>query len=122
MGARIANPPKIFRVNWFRMSENHNYLWPGFGENLRALRWVLSRVHGEADARETEIGYLPYAKDIDTSGLNVTPEIIEELLAVDREGWQHATEGQQEFFSQFGDRMPQAMWQEHTSLKHRLGM
>ncbi len=122
MGTRIANPPKIFRVNWFRMSENYNYLWPGFGENLRALRWALSRVHGEVGAREAEIGYLPYAKDIDTSGLNVTPEIMEELLAVDREGWQHATEGQKEFFTQFGDRMPQAMWQEHASLKRRLGL
>ena len=122
MGQRIANPPKIFRVNWFRMSENLGYLWPGFGENLRALRWVLSRVHGEVEARETEIGYLPYPKDIDTSGLDVTPETMEELLSVDREGWKHATEGQQEFFTQFGDRMPQAMWQEHDSLKRRLGV
>jgi len=121
MGTRMANPPKIFRVNWFRMSENNEYLWPGFGENLRALRWVLSRVHGEVDARETEIGYLPYAKDIDTSDLDVTPETMEGLLSVNREGWKKAIEGQKEFFTKFGDRMPQAMWQEHEDLKRRLG-
>lgn len=122
MGTKMSNPPQIFRVNWFRMSEDREYLWPGFGENLRVLRWVISRVHGEVDARETEIGYLPYAKDIDTSGIDVSSATMEKLLEVDRPGWKEATDGQNEFFTKFGDRMPQAMWQEHEDLKRRLGV
>jgi phosphoenolpyruvate carboxykinase (GTP) len=120
MGKKIANPPKIFRVNWFRLNADGKYLWPGFGENLRALRWVISRVHGETDARESEIGYLPYPKDIDTTGIDVSPAVMDELLSVDREGWLKAAEGQREFFRQFGDRLPQELCQENAALDKRL--
>ncbi len=120
MGKNIANPPKIFRVNWFRLNADGKYLWPGFGENLRALRWVISRVHGETDARESEIGYLPYPKDIDTTGIDVSPAVMHELLSVDREGWLKAAAGQREFFEQFGDRLPQELWQENAALDKRL--
>ena len=120
MGKKIANPPEIFRVNWFRLNADGKYLWPGFGENMRALRWVISRVHGETDARESEIGYLPYAKDIDTTGIDVSPAVMDELLSVDREGWLKAAEGQREFFRQFGDRLPQELWQENAALDKRL--
>jgi len=120
MGKKIANPPEIFRVNWFRLNADGKYLWPGFGENMRALRWVISRVHGETDARESEIGYLPYPKDIDTTGIDVSPAVMDELLSVDREGWLKAAEGQREFFRQFGDRLPQELWQENAALDKRL--
>jgi len=120
MGRKIANPPEIFRVNWFRLNADGKYLWPGFGENMRALRWVISRVHGATDARESEIGYLPYPRDIDTTGIDVSPAVMDELLSVDHEGWLKAAEGQREFFRQFGDRLPQELWQENAALDKRL--
>ena len=120
MGEKIADPPSVFRVNWFRRNADGGFLWPGFGENLRVLRWVIARVHGEAEARETEIGFIPYAKDIDTTGIDVSRPVMDELLSVDGPGWCKAAEGQREFFQQFGDRLPQALWQENAALENRL--
>lgn len=120
MGQRLSKPPLIFRVNWFRMNDAGQFLWPGFGENLRVLRWVIGRVYGEISAAETPIGYLPHPADIDVTGLDVTPEALRELLAVDRDGWAKAVAGQQEFFKQFGDRLPRAMWHETEALTRRL--
>jgi phosphoenolpyruvate carboxykinase (GTP) len=107
-------------VNWFRTDESGQFLWPGFGENLRVLRWVLGRVHGEIGAAETALGYLPHPADIDVTGLDVTPAALQELCAVDRDGWMEAVAGQQEFFKKFGDRLPKAMWQESEALARRL--
>jgi phosphoenolpyruvate carboxykinase (GTP) len=121
MGARLAKPPQIFRVNWFRTSADGKYLWPGFGENLRVLRWVVARAHGEVGAVETPIGQLPRPTDIDVSGIDVSPAVLQELLAIDREGWRRASDGQREFFTQFGDRLPREIWQEHEALVRRLG-
>ncbi|MGE0826234.1 MAG: phosphoenolpyruvate carboxykinase (GTP) [Candidatus Binatia bacterium] len=120
MGKEIANPPQIFRVNWFRMSPEGKYLWPGFGENLRVLRWILARVHGEVGAAETPIGYLPYPSGIDVAGLDVTPDTLKELLAIDRPGWIEAVKGQREYFAKYGGHMPQAIWQECDALEKRL--
>ena len=106
MGKRLKAPPQIFRVNWFRMSPDGRYLWPGFGENLRVLRWVLARVHGEVGAVETPIGYVPHRQDINAEGINVSPPAMEELLAIDRVGWLEAAAAQQKFLLGFGDRMP----------------
>ena len=116
----IENPPDIFRVNWFRMNAEGKFLWPGFGENLRALRWVIGRVHGELEARETEIGFLPYTKDIDTTGINVSTDVMDELLSVDRPAWVKAAENQREFFRQFGERLPLELWDENRALDKRL--
>ena len=120
MGKQIANPPDVFRVNWFRRNADGKFLWPGFGENLRVLRWVIARVHGEAEARETEIGFIPHAQDIDTTGIDVSRPVMDELLSVDGPGWCNAAQGQREFFQQFGDRLPQALWQENAALEKRL--
>ncbi len=120
MGQKLTNPPQIFRVNWFRMSPEGKYLWPGFGENLRVLRWVLERVHGEIGAAETPIGYLPHPSGLDVTGLDVTPETLRELLAVDRKGWQEAVTGQKEYFQKYGDRMPKEIWQQCEALEKRL--
>ena len=84
------------------------------------LRWVLGRVYGEIGAAETALGYLPHPTDLDVTGLDVTPAALQELFAVDRDGWREAVAGQQEFFKQFGDRLPRAMWQESEALAHRL--
>jgi phosphoenolpyruvate carboxykinase (GTP) len=120
MGKRIKQPPLIFRTNWFRQSQEGKFLWPGFGENLRALRWVIGRVHQEAGAVETPIGYVPGPQDIDTNGLGVSSAMLEELLAVDRQGWLEAAEGHREFLNKFGDRMPREIWQENDALVKRL--
>jgi phosphoenolpyruvate carboxykinase (GTP) len=121
MGQRVKEQPHIFRVNWFRTSPEGKFLWPGFGENLRVLRWVLARIHGEIGAEETPIGYVPHAKDIDTNGIDVPPAVLKELLAVDRKGWLDAATGQSKFFAQFGDRLPRGIQQEHDALIRRLG-
>ena len=120
VGKGLKNPPLIFRVNWFRMSPEGKYLWPGFGENLRVLRWVLNRVHEEVGAAETPIGYLPHPSGIDVTGLDVTPEILRDLLGVDRKGWAEAVGGQKEYFGKYGDRMPKELWQECEALEKRL--
>lgn len=120
MGKSLGNPPSIFRVNWFRMSPEGHYLWPGFGENLRVLRWVLGRVHNEVGAQETPIGHVPYPTGVDVAGLDLEPGALNELFAVDREGWKDAVASQQEFFKQYGDRMPKEIWQESEALAKRL--
>jgi phosphoenolpyruvate carboxykinase (GTP) len=120
IGQQLREPPLLFRVNWFRTSEDGRYLWPGYGENLRILRWVISRVHGEIGAVATPIGFLPHPQDIDTRGIKVSPAAMKELLAVDREAWLEAATGQQEFLSKFADRMPRELWQESEALTRRL--
>ncbi|MSQ47578.1 MAG: phosphoenolpyruvate carboxykinase (GTP) [Deltaproteobacteria bacterium] len=121
MGQKLTNPPQIFRVNWFRMNAEGKYLWPGFGENLRVLRWVLGRVHGEVGAAETPIGNLPHPSGIDVTGLDVTSETLHELLTVDWKGWQEAIAGQKEYFQKYGERMPKEIWQQCEALEKRLG-
>ena len=120
MGARIAAPPRIFRVNWFRQGRDGSYLWPGFGENLRVLRWIVARVHGEADPVKTAIGNLPRPADIDLTGVDVSRATLEELLAVDRGGWLEAAAAQQQFLEQFGERLPREMRDEQAALVKRL--
>jgi len=120
MGARIAAPPRIFRVNWFRQGRDGSYLWPGFGENLRVLRWIVARVHGEADAVKTAIGNLPRAADIDLTGLDVSRTTLEDLLAVDRGGWLEAAAAQQQFLEQFGEHLPREIHDEQAALVKRL--
>ena len=101
-----SNLPKIFFVNWFRRDEDGRFLWPGFGENSRVLKWVFERVNGSADAVETPIGLLPKESDLDTTGLEVSPDDLHELLSVDTEGWKAAVPQIREHFAQFGDRLP----------------
>ncbi len=120
MGQRLEEPPLVFRVNWFRMSEDGRYLWPGYGENLRILRWVISRVHGEIGAAETPIGFLPRPEDIDTRGIKISSAAMKELLTVDHQGWLQAAAGDREFFSKFAARMPRELWQESEALTRRL--
>jgi len=120
MGARIAAPPRIFRVNWFRQGRDGSYLWPGFGENLRVLRWIVARVHGEADAVKTAIGNLPRPADIDLTGVDVSRATLEDLLAVDRGGWLEAAAAQQQFLEQFGEHLPREIHDEQAALVKRL--
>ena len=93
MGKKMTNPPEIFNVNWFRKDAEGNFIWPGFGDNLRALLWALDRCEGKADAVETPLGYVPTRDSLDVEGLNLTDEQLDELLTVDHEPWKKELEG-----------------------------
>lgn len=120
MGEKIPKAPKIFHVNWFRTNENGKFIWPGFGDNLRVLNWILDRCEGKAEAVETPIGYLPNADAINTEGLDITDDVIKELLSVDKSVWLEDVKGQKEFFAKFGDRLPQAIKDQLAALEARL--
>ena len=120
MGKRMANPPRIFHANWFRTDEEGKFLWPGFGENLRVIEWVLDRCRGEADALKTPIGYVPAADSLDLTGLDISSEALDKLFAVDRDEWYHETESVASFFQTFGERFPQELWDQLESLRLRL--
>ena len=114
--------PKIFNVNWFRKDDEGNFMWPGFGDNLRVLEWILKRCDGEVEARETAIGYLPYAKDINIEGLEgeVSLESLESILDVDKELWAKEADGIAEFYAKFGDKLPKELAEELATLKANL--
>lgn len=121
MGKRLTNPPKIFHVNWFRTDERGKFMWPGFGENLRVLDWILRRCTDEAGARETPIGYIPSPEDLDISGLDMSRDTLEKTLNITNDGWADELNSVETFFKTFGDRMPKAMWDEYNALKQRFG-
>ena len=114
--------PKIFNVNWFRKDDEGNFLWPGFGDNLRVLEWILNRCEGKVDAQETAIGYIPYAKDINIEGLEgeVSEESLEKILDVDKELWAKEADGIEEFYQKFGDKLPKELEDELATLKANL--
>ncbi len=112
--------PKIFYVNWFRKDADGGWLWPGFGENSRVLKWIVERVTGKAEAVETPLGYLPASGAIDTNGLDVTEEQMAELLNVDAEEWLREIDSIREHYARFGDRLPTALSEELAALETRL--
>ncbi len=120
MGAKTPKAPKIFNVNWFRLNERGEFLWPGFGDNLRVLEWILKRAFDEVDARETEIGCLPYAEDINLKGMDVTPETMEELLSVSQNCWREEVANVKEFYAKFNGKVPAALREELKKLEERL--
>jgi len=122
MGKKIPKPPKIFNVNWFQTDEKGKFIWPGYGENLRVLKWVISRCKDEVDAEETPIGYVPKAEDIDMDGLeSVSGDTLKRLLNVDRELWKDEARDQAKFLEKF-DRLPEEIRKEHEGLCARLGI
>ena len=106
---KSENLPKIFFVNWFRRDEDGRFLWPGYGENSRVLKWIFDRVDGKGSATQTSIGYLPAPSDIDTAGLNIAIEDLEAILSVDESGWKEALPQIREHYAQFGDKLPAAL-------------
>ena len=121
MGTKIPNPPKIFHVNWFRTDDEGNFIWPGFGDNMRVLMWILDRCAGKVDADISPIGYLPKAEDIAIEGLaDVSIETIRELLSVDVKSWLEDVENIKEFYALVGDRVPVALKDELAALEARL--
>jgi phosphoenolpyruvate carboxykinase (GTP) len=120
MGKKIPHPPKIFHVNWFRRGADGKFLWPGYGENVRVLKWILERVEGGGAAEETPIGYVPTANGLTLDGLNISREAMEELLRVNPDNWQTELEDTRQFFDKFGSRLPREMREEHERLARRL--
>ncbi|HHW24277.1 MAG TPA: phosphoenolpyruvate carboxykinase (GTP) [Clostridiales bacterium] len=121
MGKKIANPPKIFHVNWFRTDDEGNFIWPGFGENMRVLMWILDRCEGKVGAVESPIGYLPRPEDINIEGLEgVTLDTLRELLHVDRDTWLGEVNDIREFYAKIGDRVPKEFHEELNALEARL--
>jgi phosphoenolpyruvate carboxykinase (GTP) len=119
LGAQIPRPPKIFFINWFRTDENGKFIWPGFGENIRALKWIIARASqsGQEGARETPIGFVPEKGSLDATGLGISAETLTKLCAVDREEWKGELADARNFLNQFGHRMPKAIWDEFQDLE-----
>jgi phosphoenolpyruvate carboxykinase (GTP) len=121
MGKRLPHPPKVFHVNWFRKGPDGKFLWPGFGENVRVLKWMLDRSQGKGSAAETPIGFVPAADALPLDGLDISAKTMGDLLHVDPQDWAHELEETGKFFHKFGKRLPQELWQEHEKLGARLG-
>ena len=120
MGKKIKVQPKIFNVNWFRTDSEGHFIWPGFGDNMRVLDWILKRCEETVDADETAIGYVPKPEDINLEGCGVDEETLKGLLNVDTETWKKEAEGIKEFYKKFGDKLPKELEDELASLESRL--
>src|SRR5215831_16956260 len=120
VGEKLINPPKIFRVNWFRTGDNGKFLWPGFGENLRVLQWIIDRCTGSGEAERTFLGWVPTRRAIDRTGIDVSDTMMDQLLHVDRIDWLDAVSAQALFFEKFGDRLPEPIQEEHEALARRV--
>lgn len=120
MGKLMARTPKIFHVNWFRRDSKGDFLWPGFGENLRVLEWILDRCRHKIDAHRTPIGYVPKHDGLDLTGLKISKNQLKELFSVRSPEWKRELKDQKKFFEMFGDRLPKEIWSEYNALKKRL--
>ena len=120
MGKRIPHLPKIFHVNWFRRGADGRFLWPGYGENVRVLKWILERVEGRGGAEETPVGFVPSRNALTLDGLQISPEALEELLRVNPEDWEDDLADSRDFFGKFGKRLPGELLEEHEKLSRRL--
>ena len=121
MGKKIPHAPKIFHVNWFRTDDEGHFIWPGFGDNMRVLLWILDRVAGKVDAKETAIGYVPNADDINIEGLDLSKDTLKELLEVDVPSWKQDIGNIKEFYDLVGERVPAELREELDALEKRLG-
>ncbi|MDP2830769.1 MAG: phosphoenolpyruvate carboxykinase domain-containing protein, partial [Candidatus Omnitrophota bacterium] len=120
IGNKLTQPPKIFSVNWFRVDDEGKFIWPGFGENIRVLKWIVDRVHNRVKAKQTPLGLIPDAQDLETGGLNISKEKMAKLLEINAESWKQELQDTEKFLNQFGNRMPSEIWQEHKKLIEQL--
>jgi phosphoenolpyruvate carboxykinase (GTP) len=121
VGAKLKRPPRIFHVNWFRRDAQGKFLWPGFGDNLRVLAWMLERSAGTAGAVESPIGRLPRAEDLNTEGLGVSAEALRELTSVDPALWRKEVTEIRSYLSRYGERLPAALTRELDKTEAQLG-
>jgi len=120
MGPKLKHPPRIFHVNWFRKDADGKLLWPGYGENVRVLKWMLERIEGRAAANDTPIGFVPTPESLTLDGLNISRDTIDELLRLDPNDWAEEEDATAKFFDKFGKRLPQEIREEHDVLAERL--
>ncbi len=122
VGHQASRPPAVFQVNWFRRDSQGHFIWPGFGQNMRVLRWIYQRLHGQSDsdAVETPLGYVPTAAAIGAMEAGLNSEQSKQLLQVDRDEWKHEAEDHAQYLSQFGDHLPGLLREEQRSLAKRL--
>ena len=121
MGEKLGDKaPKIFNVNWFRTDDEGHFIWPGFGDNLRVLEWIMKRCFNEVEAETSPIGYLPRTQDINLEGSGVNEDILAGLLSVDTDLWKAEAEGIHEFYARFGDKLPPVLARELDELESRL--
>lgn len=120
MGRKLKKQPLIFRVNWFRKGADGKFLWPGYGENIRVLLWILERLQGKGKAKETPVGFIPTPDGINTDGLSLSPGAMEELTAFDKQGWMNGLREIGNFYQTFGSRLPQELWEEHRRVKEEI--
>ncbi|MCM8830688.1 MAG: phosphoenolpyruvate carboxykinase (GTP), partial [Candidatus Omnitrophica bacterium] len=117
---KLKNPPKIFFVNWFRKDQYGKFLWPGFGENIRVLKWIIERIQNKIGAEETQIGYIPKFGDFELSGLNISKEQFNNLFSIDKKSWSDELEEAEAFFENFGSKMPPQLKEEFNILEKKI--
>ena len=122
VGRKAKQPPRIYSANWFRVDEDGNFIWPGFGENIRVLKWIVDRVKGRVPAKETPLGFIPNYEDFALGGLNFPRDRFEKLFAINKDEWAQETKDIEGFFNQFGSRMPQEIWDGYWTLGRHLGL
>jgi phosphoenolpyruvate carboxykinase (GTP) len=120
MQHRIDYPPKIFQVNWFRKNAGGKFLWPGYGENMRVLKWIVDRAQGRVGGQETLLGWVPKAGDLDLSGLDIDPELVNEATSIKLEEWKSELESQREWFESLGKTLPPALELQRQLLLQRI--
>ncbi len=120
LGKKMQRPPKIFNVNWFRTDEAGKFIWPGFGENLRILEWILDRCNNKVEGVKTPIGYIPLQSDIDLTGLKIPSSIMQKLFEIDKSQWLEELKAVKDFFKLFKKDLPSQLWQEYEALRNRL--
>jgi phosphoenolpyruvate carboxykinase (GTP) len=122
IGPRLTNPPLIFHVNWFRKNADGKFLWPGFGENMRVLKWMIDRCEGvDTAALQSPVGWLPHPDHFDVAELDVPHRDMIELLAIDHEEWQKELAAHREFFESLGGVVPKELFQQRDKLVERFG-
>jgi phosphoenolpyruvate carboxykinase (GTP) len=124
LGAAAADPdklPRLYYVNWFRKDASGRFVWPGFGENSRVLKWIIQRLSGEAEAVATPVGNLPAPGALDLDGLRLSQADLDLLLTADPQDWKVEADRMPEFFRRFGEHLPERLWELHQDLVDRLG-
>ena len=114
------NAPKIFNVNWFRTDNNGKFLWPGYGDNLRVIEWIINRCEGKIGAKKTPVGYIPNEKDINLENSGITENTLKDLLTIDKNLWEKEVENIKTFYNMFGEDLPEELKTELKLLETRL--
>ena len=120
IGGRLKNPPKMFFVNWFKKDKEGRFIWPGFRDNFRVIKWMMDRVKGVAEARKTPLGLLPNPSDLDFTGLNLSQEVIDTLFEFKKDDWKREADGIEEFYARFDGRIPREMVEHLAKLRQSL--